>query len=85
MFLAWGPGADLASHDAFIPLSPDGSTRIDRKPASEVWSEAWTDLQPMFDRGLFGGPLHMTAFKVGLDREAPWKTPTSIFPILRAG
>jgi hypothetical protein len=69
MFLAWGSQRTWLYNDAFVPIAgrkhPDSLGRA----SHEVWSEAWTELQPLFDRVFAGEPVHMTSFTLGLDRD----------------
>jgi len=68
MFLVWGPDRIFLYNDAFIPIAGRKHPEFFGRPSREVWAEAWTEIGPMFDRVFAGEPLHMTGFKVPLDR-----------------
>ncbi|CAN5366630.1 response regulator [soil metagenome] len=68
MFLAWGATRTWIYNDAFIPIAGRKHPASLAAPASEVWAEAWSDIQPMFDRVFAGESIHMTSFQIGLDR-----------------
>jgi PAS domain S-box-containing protein len=69
MFLVWGPERLFLYNDAFIPIAGRKHPASFGQPSREVWAEAWSDIGPLFDRVFGGEPLHMTGFKVGLDRD----------------
>jgi hypothetical protein len=68
MFMAWGRERPWRYNDAFTPIlglkHPDAFGR----PSNEVWAEAWTDLEPLFDKVFGGDPVHMEGFPSGLNR-----------------
>jgi PAS domain S-box-containing protein len=68
MFLAWGAERRWIYNDAFIAIAGDKHPDSLGRPASEVWSEAWGDLEPLFDRVFGGEPVAMSGFRLTLLR-----------------
>ncbi len=68
MFLAWGPDRIWLHNDAFIPIAGHKHPRSLGRPAGDVWSEAWTDLKPLFDTVWAGQPIHMDDITLQLNR-----------------
>lgn len=69
MFLAWGPERIWLYNDAFAPILGRKQAHALGRPSEQVWSEAWADLAPMFDRVFAGESVHLQGFTVGLDRQ----------------
>ena len=69
MFMAWGSERTWFYNDAFTPILGRKHPQALGRPSREVWSEAWSDLEPMFDRVFSGEPVHMDGFSLGLDRD----------------
>jgi hypothetical protein len=46
MFIAWGPDQNWLYNDALVPIAGRKHPACLGLPASEVWAEAWTDLNP---------------------------------------
>lgn len=53
MALAWGPDLITIYNDAFRPILGNKDEALGR-PFSEVWEEAWDDLEPIADKALAG-------------------------------
>ncbi len=68
MFIAWGANRTWLYNDAFIPIAGRKHPDCLGMPASEVWAEAWTDLEPLFDQVWAGQPVHMDDISLALDR-----------------
>ncbi|MEO8152103.1 MAG: PAS domain-containing protein [Rhizobacter sp.] len=68
MFLAWGPERTWLYNDAFVPILGQKHPGALGRPSMQVWSEAWADLEPLFDRVFSGVPVHMEGFTIGLNR-----------------
>ncbi len=68
MFLAWGPDRLWFYNDAFIPILGDKHPRALGRPSREVWSEAWAQLEPMFDRVFSGEPVSIDGYSLDLER-----------------
>ena len=68
MFIAWGPAKTWLYNDAFIPIAGRKHPDSLGLPAGDVWAEAWTDLQPLFDQVWAGQPIHMDDITLQLDR-----------------
>jgi PAS domain S-box-containing protein len=68
MFIAWGPSKTWLYNDAFIPIAGRKHPDCIGLPAREVWAEAWTDLEPLFDQVWVGQPIHMDDISLQLDR-----------------
>jgi PAS domain S-box-containing protein len=67
-FLAWGPDRIWFSNDAFIPILGDKHPQALGQPATAVWAEAWSVLEPLFARVFAGEAVHMEDFGLPLDR-----------------
>jgi PAS domain S-box-containing protein len=68
MFLAWGKERVWLYNEAFIPIAGRKHPASLGRASREVWSEAWQDLEPLFNRVFNGEAVHMTGFSLGLDR-----------------
>lgn len=68
MFLAWGVDRIWIYNDAFVAIAGDKHPASLGQPAREVWSEAWSELRPMFDRVFAGEAISMAGFRVALNR-----------------
>jgi PAS domain S-box-containing protein len=68
MFLAWGEDRVWLHNDAFSPIAGPRHPAALGRPAHDVWSEAWPDLQPHFDRAFQGHSVHITGFSLKLAR-----------------
>jgi len=68
MFLVWGKERIWLYNDAFIPIAGKKHPGALGRPSHEVWAEAWSQTQPMFDRVFAGEATHVTDFVMGLDR-----------------
>ena len=68
MFMAWGPDRLWFYNDAFIPILGDKHPGALGRPACEVWSEAWAQLEPMFDQVFAGVPLSIDDYSIHLER-----------------
>jgi hypothetical protein len=68
MFIAWGQDRIWLYNDAFAPIAGRKHPGCLGQPAARVWSEAWSDLEPLFDQVLAGQPVHMDDIALQLDR-----------------
>jgi PAS domain S-box-containing protein len=68
MFIAWGPDRIWLYNDAFVPIAGRKHPGCLGQPADVVWSEAWSDLEPLFNQVWAGQPVHMDDFAIQLDR-----------------
>jgi PAS domain S-box-containing protein len=68
MFLAWGAERIWIHNDAFIPIAGGKHPHALGRPAREVWTEAWAEIEPLFDRVFAGEPIEMTGFALAIDR-----------------
>jgi len=68
MFLAWGPQRLWFYNDAFIPILGDKHPRALGRRSRDVWSEAWAELEPMFDRVFAGEPVSIDGYSIRLER-----------------
>ena len=68
MFLAWGPDRLWFYNDAFIHILGDKHPRALGRPSREVWSEAWAQLEPMFERVFSGEPVSINGYSLELER-----------------
>jgi hypothetical protein len=68
MFLVAGPDRTWFHNDAFIPIMGHKHPSMLGKPSREVWSQAWSEIGPMFDRVFRGEATHMAGFTFALDR-----------------
>jgi PAS domain S-box-containing protein len=69
MFIAWGRERTWLYNDAFIAIAGRKHPGALGRPSADVWSEAWSELQPLFDRVFVGESIHMTGFALSLDRK----------------
>ena len=69
MFIAWGADRVWFYNDAFIPIAGKKHPSCLGQLASQVWSEAWSDLEPLFDQVWSGNPVHMDDIALQLDRK----------------
>jgi PAS domain S-box-containing protein len=69
MFIAWGADRTWLYNDAFVPIAGNKHPDCLGKPAAQVWSEAWSELGPLFDQVLAGRPIHMDDISLRLDRK----------------
>jgi PAS domain S-box-containing protein len=68
MFVAWGEEQVWLYNDAFTLILGSKHPNALGRPSSEVWAEAWSDLEPLFSRVFGGEPVHIEGFAVGLNR-----------------
>ena len=68
MFILWGSHRTFFYNDAFIPIAGRKHPAALGRPAQDVWSEAWAELGPRYDKVFAGEPSHVTGFTLGLDR-----------------
>jgi PAS fold len=68
MFMAWGPEQTWLYNDAFVPILGRKHPAALGLPASTVWSEAWEDLKPLFERVFSAESVHMNDISLMLDR-----------------
>jgi PAS domain S-box-containing protein len=68
MFMAWGPSRTWLYNDAFVAILGQKHPAALGRPSVEVWAEAWSFLEPLFDRVFAGTGVHMEDFVVPLDR-----------------
>jgi PAS domain-containing protein len=69
MFIAWGADRVWLYNDAFVPiLGHKHPEALGLRAIEEVWREARSVLEPLFDRVFAGEAVHMEDFEVVLDR-----------------
>ena len=68
MFMAWGDDRTWFYNDAFIPILGRKHPVALGRPSSGVWTEAWSDLEPLFARVFRGESISMDDIKLMLDR-----------------
>ena len=68
MFIAWGADRIWLYNDAFVPIAGRKHPGCLGHPAAQVWSEAWSELKPLFDQVFTGQPVHMDDISLQLDR-----------------
>ena len=68
MFMAWGPQQIWLYNDAFIPIAGEKHPRALGRSAADVWSEIWTDIQPLFTQVFAGGAVQMDDISLQIDR-----------------
>ena len=68
MFVAWGPERVLLYNDGYVDLLGMKHPAAMGAPIAEVWAEAMTVLQPLFDQVWAGEPVHMDDITLTLDR-----------------
>ena len=54
MFLAWGPSLNFIFNDAYIPILGNKQADALGKPFEELWSDIWTDINPLVQTALSG-------------------------------
>ena len=69
MFLAWGAQRTWFYNDAFIPILGNKHPDAFGRPALDVWAEARSDLEPLFDRVFGGTPVHLEDIDLRLERD----------------
>ena len=79
MFLAWGAERTWLYNDAFVPILGDKHPSALGQPSMQVWQEARTDLEPLFDKVFAGEAVHIEGFTVGLDRHGSVENATFDF------
>ncbi len=68
MFIAWSDDRTWFYNDAFIPILGRKHSLALGQPSSIVWTEAWSDLEPLFARVFSGESIYMDDIKLMLDR-----------------
>ena len=68
MFLAWGAKRTWLYNDAFTPILGRKHPGALGLPSHEVWAEAWTALEPLFDQVFSGRGVRMDDLALDLDR-----------------
>lgn len=76
MFLAWGPELSFLYNDGYIPILGGKHPHSIGRPFKEVWSEIWSDIEPLVHRALAGEAtlsdnLHLVMERNGY-REDTW-------------
>ncbi len=69
MFMAWGPARIWLYNDAFAPILGRKHPDALGQPSALLWSQAWADLGPLFDRVFAGEAVHMKDINLRLDRQ----------------
>ena len=54
MFLAWGPELAFLYNDGYVPILGEKHPTALGRPFREVWSEIWSDIEPLVDKALAG-------------------------------
>jgi PAS domain-containing protein len=68
MFLVWGSDRTWLYNDAMIAIMGRKHPAALGRPIQEVWSEAWSLLEPLVKRAFDGEPIHQTGFLLPVDR-----------------
>jgi PAS domain S-box-containing protein len=68
MFLVWGLKRTWFYNDAFIPIAGHRHPASLGQPSSEVWTEAWADIEPMFNTAFSGQAVQGQDFRIGINR-----------------
>lgn len=68
MFIAWGPDRIWLYNEAFRPILGEKAAFALGRPAAEVWSEAWTEIGPLFDRVFKGESVQRSDIALMLNR-----------------
>jgi PAS domain S-box-containing protein len=78
MFLAWGPQLALLYNDAYAPILGSKHPHALGRPFREVWSEIWTEIEPLVERALAGEATFHENFRLVMERngypEETWYT-----------
>jgi PAS domain S-box-containing protein len=64
MFIVWGAERILLYNDAMIPVLRDKHPFALGQGMQEVWPEAWSELQPLYDRTFAGEAISKIGFQV---------------------
>ena len=67
-FMAWGKEHIWLYNDAFIPILGEKHPRALGSRSSQVWSEAWAEISPMFDQVFSGHAVKMDDISLQLIR-----------------
>jgi two-component sensor histidine kinase len=77
MAIVWGPGQVTIYNDAFRPILGDKPEALGRSFA-DVWSEVWSEIEPMAARAFAGEATYLEDFPLLIDRsgrpEEAWFT-----------
>lgn len=65
--VVWGPGLVTLHNDAFARILGNKAEALGA-PFSDVWSEAWRDIQPMAERAFDGQATYIENFPLPVDR-----------------
>ncbi len=68
MFIAWGAEQTLLYNDAYARLIGSKHPAALGQPVSGAFAEAWTELEPLFQKVFAGQSIHMDDFTLMLDR-----------------
>ncbi len=68
MFLAWGKQRIWLYNDSFTPILGNKHPGALGQPAMQVWAEARTELEPLFDLVFKGQSVHMQDINLQLNR-----------------
>lgn len=59
MFVAWGPGLGFLYNDAYVEILGAKHPAALGQPFQTVWSEIWTDIEPLIQRAMAGESTFM--------------------------
>lgn len=65
--IAWGPSLTTIPNDAFLPILGEKVPALGR-PFDEVWSEAWSSLEPFVAAAFAGDATYIEDFPLIIDR-----------------
>jgi PAS domain S-box-containing protein len=68
MMLAWGPKLTLFYNQAYAPFLGLKHPAAFGRPFAEVWSDIWTDIEPMVGQTLAGGAVWFEDFHLVMQR-----------------
>ena len=68
MMLAWGPELTLFYNDAYAPFLGQKHPWALGRPFKEVWSDIWTDIEPLVEKALAGEAVWFQDFHLVMQR-----------------
>ena len=78
MMLAWGPELTLVYNDAYAPILGQKHPWALGRPFQEVWSDVWSDIEPLVAKALAGEALwfqdlHLVMERNGYPEDTWWQ------------
>ena len=68
MFLAWGPELIFLFNDAYLPILGKKQANALGMPFAELWSEIWTDINPLVQTALSGESIFADNLLLQMER-----------------